>query len=135
MWLFGGLAALAAGGYAYSWKNNSDLTRDLTALRNDMQTAIAKTNENAQKTASAVSDRADRLVDELKGEIARDHAELEREMASHTLEDARTYATQKNLAEVESRLFGVLAQVRGDIGLVNTKLDRVIERNNAVDRS
>jgi len=141
MWLFGGLGLLASSAYGYTWKSNRDLARDLAeatkelqAVKTELQTGLAKANETAQKAASAASDRGERLLNDFKSEVAKHYAEIEREMDKHTLEDARTYATQKALADVETRLFGAFTQLRTDIGQLGVKIDRVIERNSQVDR-
>lgn len=122
-WLFGSLAAFAAGAYAYAWKVSGMIVK----AKDDLQTAISKQHEAAQKASSGVMARAESLIHDLRNEVEKDRSDVDRELAAHTLEDARTYATQKYVAEVEARMFGVLTQI-------STKLDRVIERNNQVDR-
>lgn len=134
LWLFGGAFSLIGLSFAYSWRVEGKATRakeaSLQAIadaKKELLGAISKQNEMTQKTMGAVNTRSERLIAELRSESGTARAELQREMSDHALEDSRTFATKTEVSEA----FG---ELRLELRSISGKLDRVIERNNQVDR-
>lgn len=132
--LIGGSFAFTALSFVYTWrvegkaaKGKEASLKAIAEAKKELLDALSRQNETIQKTAGGVMNRADRKIEEVRNEGAVARSEIQREMADHALEDSRTFATKAEMSEA----FGELRQ---ELRAISGKLDRVIERNNQVDR-